>query len=304
MSAIQEVGDGIFLIDVWQFGRPNAGGVYLILGDPVALLESGTSISAPKILSALAELGVAREGVGWIFLTHVHLDHAGGAGALLPKLQNAMVVVHERGAKHLVDPSRLVASVKEAVGERFPFYGTAVPIPEECLFVAHDGDQFDLGRFAVRAIDTPGHAPHHLCFLEERTGVLFTGDAAGLHLNGSLLPATPPPSFNLAASRTSLEKLRTFAPNLLLYTHFGPGPADLILQYEKLLAAWVEAVRMALAQAHGDEAAAINQLLGGFGHALSHSPEGRPAADPLVREELAMSARGVIAYLQREGKAT
>jgi len=269
------------------------GGVYVIEADQVALVEAGTSLAKDRVLVALDELGIPREAVSWLFLTHIHLDHAGGAGALLPHLPGARVVVHPRGAKHLVNPSRLVESVRAAVGGRFSLYGEAVPIPEGRIHEAGDEDRFDLGGRTIIALDSPGHAPHHLCFLEETEGLLFTGDAAGLFYGGRLVPATVPPSFDLGASLSTLKRLYSLHPKILLYTHFGPrADRGALLEYGELLVWWVDTVKRALGQA-GEEQEAVEEVLGELGRA------GWPVGDPVVREDLAMSARGAMVYLHR-----
>lgn len=277
--------EGVYLLDVWQFGQPGTGGVYLLSGAEAALVEAGTSLAVPRILAGLEGVGIPREAVRWIFVTHVHLDHAGGAGALVRELPRAQVVVHPRGAKHLSDPSKLVASVREAVGDRFPLYGEAIPIPEERLFPAQDGERFTVGAHTLRAVFSPGHAPHHLCFLEEVKGLLFTGDAAGLYLEGRLYPATPPPSFDLAASLDTLARLQGLNPKALLYTHFGLRPgAEGLEKYGELLRWWVE-----LVEGEREEGAVLAEL----------ARQGWPVEDERVREDLLMSVRGVHMYLAR-----
>lgn len=290
MSFIQEVQPGLFLVDIDHFGEPGLGGAYvLVAGDEVALIDSGTSRAKDRILQALAELGLSPAQVRWIFLTHIHLDHAGGAGALLPKFPQATVVVHPRGAKHLADPSKLVASVKEATGPRFPFYGEAFPIPEERLHPADDGEVFPLRDLRVQAIHTPGHAPHHLCFFIPERGFLFTGDAVGLYIKGLLLPTTVPPSFDLAAALASLDKLNLLGPKILLFTHFGPGEPRLIHEYKELLLWWVERVRK---YKDVPEEEAISSILAEL------QKEGWPVG-PGVSGDWVMSVRGVLQYLRR-----
>lgn len=294
--SLREVHPGVWFLDVEQFGVSGQGGVYLLPGSPAAVVEAGTSLARDRILAALDELRVPRSEVGWMFLTHIHLDHAGGAGALLHELPAARVVVHGRGVRHLVDPSRLVASVKEAVRERFPLYGTAVPIPPDRLHAASDGEVFSGGGFRIQALDTPGHAPHHLCYFLHGERLLFTGDAAGLYLDGVLVPTTVPPSFDLELSLASLDRLRELKPRLLLYTHFGPGSPALLSQYADLLRAWVERVQR-LRAAHPREEDLVTAVL------AEAERDGLIPVGP-ARGDLAMSARGVVAYLaSREGRA-
>lgn len=294
--SLREVHPGVWLLDVAQFGVAGQGGIYILPGKPAALVEAGTSLARDRILQALDLLEIARHDVAWIFLTHIHLDHAGGAGELLAQLPRAKAVVHGRGMRHLVDPSRLVASVKEAVRDRFPLYGTAVPVPEDRLHAASDGEAFPTGSFRVQAVDAPGHAPHHLCYFAPEEKLLFTGDAVGLYLDGVLIPSTVPPSFDLETSLATLHRLASLQPARLLFTHFGPGSPDLLRQYADLLPAWVERVRR-LRTAHPAEDELVAALL------AEAERDGLIPSGP-ARGDLAMSARGALAYLrQREGTA-
>lgn len=293
--SLTEVHPGVWLLDTDQFGVPGQGGIYLLPRPPAALVEAGTSLGQGRILAALEALGVRREEVDWIFLTHIHLDHAGGAGALLKELPRARAVVHERGARHLADPSRLVASVREAVRDRFPLYGEAIPIPEERIHVARDGEAFPAGGDTIRAVETPGHAPHHLCYFLEGEKLLFTGDAAGLYLGGVLVPTTVPPSFDLELSLRSLDRMEALGPRLLLYTHFGLGDPRLLGEYKALLRRWVERVEAGW-RGGLDEAALVAEVVS------EAEREGLIPSGP-ARGDLAMSVRGVLAYLQaREGR--
>lgn len=296
MLHLTEVHPGIAFLDTDQFGVAGQGGVYILSGKPAALVEAGTSLAQERILTALDHLSISRHDVGWIFLTHIHLDHAGGAGGLLHEFPAARGVVHARGARHLLDPSRLVASVKEAVRERFPLYGTVSPIPEARLRVAQDGEVFPLGQFRIRAVDAPGHAPHHLCYFEEANRLLFSGDAVGLYLGGMLVPSTVPPSFDLDTSLATLRRLADLRPAQLLFTHFGPGSPDLLCSYPELLRAWVERVRR-LRRAHATEDEIVTAVL------REAEQERIIPCDP-ARGDLAMSARGVLAYLHQQGETT
>lgn len=294
---MERVERDVYLVDFGLFGRPRAGGIYVLSGEEAAVVEAGTSHAVPRVLEALEELGIPRTAVRWIFLTHVHLDHAGGAGLLVRELPRAQVVVHRRGAKHLADPARLLASVRQAVGDRFPLYGEAIPIPEERLHVAGDGETFEVGGHLVRAVDAPGHAPHHLCFFEEGKRLLFTGDAAGLYLGGRLYPATVPPSFDLELSLSTLERLAALGPNALCYTHFGLRPgARGLEEYARVLSDWLEVIREAWRggwDGGADLAGLEARLLAA----------GWPVRDPLVREDLWMSAKGALLYLKRREAA-
>lgn len=289
LEYVQKILPNLYLVDVEHFGEPGLGGAYLWVNEEAALFDTGTSLAKERILRALAWLEVPPERVRWIFLTHVHLDHAGGAGALFPHLPEAKIVVHARGAKHLLDPSKLLASTQSAVGARFRFYGTAWPIPAERLYVPQDEEILELGEHQVRILDTPGHAPHHLCFFLPKEGLLFTGDAVGLYIQERLLPTTVPPNFDLEASLHTLDRLESLGPKKLLFTHFGPGEPRLIGEYRKLLLSWVKRVER---YRHEPEEFAIPAILAELG------AQGWPVG-PGVSGDWSMSIRGVLLYLRR-----
>jgi glyoxylase-like metal-dependent hydrolase (beta-lactamase superfamily II) len=235
--------------------------------------------------------------------THVHLDHAGGAGPLAQACPNATVAVHERGAKHLIKPAYLVRSVREATGPMFHHYGEAVPIPRERLLELEGGEVISLGGgFKIRVLATPGHAPHHLCFFEERNRALFVGDAAGIYWPKAdrLLPTTPPPSFDLELSLRSLELLQGLGAKQLLYTHFGPHdrPVAMLRDYSRLLRAWVEEI-LKLKRGHKSDEAIKQSLLEKYGPLLEgyYEPE-------MVAHEIGMNAEGVLQYLGSSGRAS
>ncbi|MCR4404199.1 MAG: MBL fold metallo-hydrolase [Candidatus Acetothermia bacterium] len=289
---------GIYLVDTNQFGLEGYGAAYIVDAPVAAIVETGLSYSAPRILRALAELGLSPDEVGFILVSHVHLDHAGGAGPLAQACPNATVAAHERGAKHLVKPAYLVKSVRDATGPMFCHYGQAAPIPRERLLELEGGELFSLGEgFQIRAIATPGHAPHHLCFFEQKTRSLFTGDAAGIYWPEAdrLLPTTPPPSFDLERSLESVQLLRALKPERLLYTHFGEHdrPAAMLQTYAKLLQDWVEEIRSLRKQLRGD--GAVKQAL-----LEEYGPFLEGLYDPqMVEHEITMNAQGVLQYLDR-----
>jgi len=276
------------IIDTHQFERTHAGAAYHVHGRKHALIDSGTSLSAPYIQSALH--GVR---IDYIFVTHIHLDHAGGAGVLAHDSPHTTVVVHPRGARHLVDPTQLVASVRDSTGAMFSMYGQAVPIQQSQLHSASDGERFDLGDgVMIEAIYSPGHAPHHLCLFEHRARLLFVGDAAGSFHDGHLYCSTPPPAFNLDDSLRTVERLRSLGAERLFYAHFGPSDdADSRLaQYADLLPQWVAGI-----DKHRN-GRSVPELIDD----VLADPRLVPAAfDPVLRPELEMSIRGVLHYLER-----
>ncbi|MFO8034500.1 MAG: MBL fold metallo-hydrolase [Candidatus Bipolaricaulota bacterium] len=295
MVDIQRVDEGLWMLDVEQFGVTQYASVYLLAGDDPALVETGTSLEVGHVLAGLQAAGVSPGEIAWIFVTHVHLDHAGGAGTLLSHMPRARVVVHARGARYLQDPTKLLASVRQATGHMADKYGTAEPIPPERIVTPDDGDVFDLGERRLRAVDTPGHAPHHLCYFEEGAGWLFTGDAAGTWRKGMLLPTTPPPNFDLQTWLSTIERLETVHPKMILYTHFGANrEAQSALQsYRKVLADWVERVEGVWRGSGRDVEATVRALL--------EDPELQswPYNEHAPQAELEICVRGVVHYLNR-----
>ena len=224
MADIKEVAENIYQIDNGVYGVMGWGAVYLINEEGKALIDSGPTSSAPVVLEGMAQVGVKPEDINYIVATHIHLDHSGGAGFLLQKMPQAKVVVHQRGAKHLIDPSRLVASMVAVQGEETKrMFGEVVPVAESRLQVVGEGDKINLScEQVLHIIDAPGHAPHELCVRESRNNGIFTGDAGGMFLGeGISSPLTPPPSFDAEVYIKTIEKMADLEPSRLYVAHFG-----------------------------------------------------------------------------------
>jgi glyoxylase-like metal-dependent hydrolase (beta-lactamase superfamily II) len=243
---------------------------YLVEGPAPVLVETGSRSSLPTLLDALTGLGVGAEDLASVVVTHVHLDHAGGVGDVASAFPGATVYVHEKGARHLADPSRLVASAARVYGDLLDgLYGRLEPTPAERIRVLGDGDRLAIGPgHWLTAVDSPGHAKHHLGLHDSDSGVLFVGDAVGVRLPelGVLRPATPPPDFDLEQAVTSLRRFAARRPGALALAHYGllPGdPSASLAEAEDTLrrwagvaeAAWRQGrdVAGALADAFGDE---------------------------------------------------
>ncbi|TAL85466.1 MAG: MBL fold metallo-hydrolase [Rhodanobacter sp.] len=221
---------GIHTIDT-GFVRPQFDAAYLLVEKGRgAFIDCGTNHSVPRMLAALDACGLTAADVDWLILTHVHLDHAGGAGELIAQLPNAKLVVHPRGARHMIDPSKLWAGASavygEAVMERD--YGRLRPIPAERVIEAVDGHVVDLAGRLLRCIDTPGHAKHHLAIHDPRANVCFTGDVFGLSYRefdtargAFILPTTSPVQFDPDALHASIDRLVALKPAAMYLTHFN-----------------------------------------------------------------------------------
>jgi len=226
----EEVADGVYCIETGLY-RHGLAACYLVrAGERLAFVDTGTTNSVPGMLGVIADLGLAPESVEYVIPTHVHLDHAGGSGALMSRCPNARLVVHPNGAPHMIDPSRLAAGAAAVYGEEdfARYFGQLVPIPEERVIIADDGTEIDLNGRLLTFIDTPGHANHHGCVFDERTGGFFTGDTFGISYreldtsDGPLLFApTTPVAFDPDAWQESLDKILRFDPTAVFLTHYG-----------------------------------------------------------------------------------
>lgn len=230
VPAIIEPWQGIHTIDTAQV-RPRFAAAYLVVGEGRgAFVDCGTNHSVPHLLAELDRAGLVAEQVDWLILTHVHLDHAGGAGALLPHLPNARVVVHPRGARHMIDPSKLMAGATAVYGEELmrQAYGTLLPVPAERVLEAGDGFVVELAGRPLLCLDAPGHARHHIVIHDQRAGVFFSGDTFGISYRefdtdrgAFVFPTTTPVQFDPDDLHASIERMLSFHPVAMFPTHFG-----------------------------------------------------------------------------------
>ncbi|WP_045737688.1 MBL fold metallo-hydrolase [Xanthomonas sp. MUS 060] len=245
----------IHLVDT-GFQRAQFDAAYLMVEQGRgAFVDCGTSHAVPVLLHALECAGLAPDAVDWLILTHVHLDHAGGAGALLQQLPNARLLVHPRGASHMVNPARLIAGATAVYGEEemARSYGRIVPVPAERVVVAEEGHRLRLGARELLCIDTPGHARHHLCVWDARSRSWFTGDTFGLSYReldsargAFAIPTSSPVQFEPDAMRASIQRMLDYAPQTLYLTHYGPveGAATLAAELFEQLDAMVAIARV------------------------------------------------------------
>jgi len=226
MYNVEEVAENIYMIDDQLASIPKMGCVYLLNEERRALVDSGPTTSADAVLGGIKKIGIRPEDIDYIIVTHVHLDHAGGAGVLLGSMPKAQVIVHYKGARHLVNPARLIESTTEAHGKEMQTeYGEVVPIRMERVKSVHEGDVLRLSeRQVLRFIDAPGHASHELCIYESRNNGLFVGDSMGIRIFGDgevLLPVTPPPDLDPELCINTLERLMELNATKIYFAHFG-----------------------------------------------------------------------------------
>ena len=304
--------DGIVTIDT-GFQRPDFDAAYLIVENGRgAFVDCGTQHSIPAMLAALVGQGLSPAQVDWLILTHVHLDHAGGAGALMRQLPNARLAVHPRGAPHMIDPTRLVAGATAVYGEdeMARSYGQIVPVDAERVRVLEDGDTIELAGRTLLCIDTPGHARHHLCVWDERSRSWFTGDTFGLsyrefdNADGApfVIPTTSPVQFEPEPLKASIRAMLARDPKSMYLTHYGR-----VGDVERLARDLIEQVdaMVALAQSVADQPDRHERLVAALldlyaGRARAHgSPLTRDQIAGLLAVDVELNAQGLEVWLDR-----
>jgi glyoxylase-like metal-dependent hydrolase (beta-lactamase superfamily II) len=250
---VTPLGHEVFQIDTRMAGYEGITAGYLIRSDRPCLVETGTAPSAPVVRDALARLGIGADDLATVVVTHVHLDHAGGAGDIAAMYPGAQIVVHQRGARHLADPSKLMASARLVYGDALDrFFGVLAPVPADRIVALDDTGTVDLG--GGRRLDSyysPGHAKHHVGLIDSANGDLYTGDAAGVYIpdTGDLRPATPPPDFDLEVALGTVRRFAELQPSRLLFSHYGPvtDVAQTLDRSAEEIRVWVEETRRARA---------------------------------------------------------
>jgi glyoxylase-like metal-dependent hydrolase (beta-lactamase superfamily II) len=315
-SFVEDLGHGVFAIDT-GFHRPRYDAAFLVIdGGRAAFIDTGTNFALPRHLAALEALGLARDAVDFVIPTHVHLDHAGGAGALMRELPHATLIVHPRGQRHMIEPDALyqgaLAVYGQAVMDRD--YGTLVPVPAERTRATHDGMDLMLGARRLHFIDTPGHARHHHCIWDQRTRGWFTGDTFGISYRefdvaqrGSWIsPSSVPTQFEPEPLRGSVQRLLSFEPACMYLTHYArvDDVPRLAAHFLALLDATV-AIGVRCAGATDRHRRLCDELRALYARSLAeHGIEPTPAVLDLVAVDVELNAQGVGVWLDREAKRT
>ena len=244
-----KVSERVYLLDTYALGQAGTVGAYLVKGPKPALVDCGYASSYQSVLAGLAEVGVMPTDVRYLIPTHVHLDHAGAAGRLIKEMPNAEVIAHERSTPHLVDPTRLVESSTMVFGKAtVELYGVPEPISAERIISVGKEYHLDLGDgMTATLMHAPGHAPHQVSVMLDRTKTLLTADAVGIVYPGmkAMIPTTPPPSFKPDELAATIGNIRQTTPTELLVPHFGKR-SDVDWVFDKtveLVRAWVEQVK-------------------------------------------------------------
>lgn len=270
----RDFGNGIYAFDS-GYVRPALAAIHAIVADGrVAFVDTGTNDSLPNALEALSRLGLSADAVDYVILTHIHLDHAGGAGRMMAAFPNAQLVVHPRGARHMAEPAKLVAGVTAVYGEDYVrrVYGKILPVSAARMVEAPDGHVVALAGRELLCIDTPGHARHHICVVDRKTGGIFSGDMFGLSYRehdvdgrAFIFPTTTPSQFEPKAMHASIDRLLAFSPEAIYLTHYSrvENVQKLGADLHRRLSAMTD-MALAVRHAGGERHTRLKQALAAF----------------------------------------
>ncbi|MEM3640872.1 MAG: MBL fold metallo-hydrolase [Candidatus Bathyarchaeia archaeon] len=301
--SVSKLDEHIFIIDVKVAGIQHFIASYALVGENVAIVETGPTSSIQNLVCGLTNLGIKPADVSYIAVSHIHLDHGGGVGTLVKHFPKAKVIVHEKGAPHHANPEILLQQSKIILGELAEIYGEPEPVPADQIIAAKDGMTFKIGKgIELRAVETLGHASHHLSYYEPLSNGIFVGDAAGIYLSDIdvIVPTTPSP-FRLDMALTSLKKLADLKPSVLYYTHFGKAKNAM----EKLRACadqlrlWASIVRQALDK--GEDLEEIGGRIAENDRAIKKALEYIKVHKALSETVLKTSVLGVVEFVKNFG---
>jgi len=306
--------DGIFAVDA-EYVRPGYAAVHIIQHNGrAAFVDTGTNYSVPHLLAALDELGIARESVDYVLLTHVHMDHAGGAGLLIQELPTARLLVHPRGLPHMVDPSKLVAASQAVYGEdEFRrLYGDVLPVAHDRIVSVPDGYRCDLGGRELELIHTPGHALHHYAVVDRAHAVIFSGDTFGISYRALdtpqgpfILPTSSPSQFDPDQLISSIDRIMSYVPDSMYLMHYSrvTGTPRLAAMLKSQIREFVRIAREceSLPDAHNAVRAAMMELwlklLQQQGSTLAVEEVSK-----WLETDLELNAQGLLIWFRRQQK--
>ena len=307
--------NGIYAIDA-EYVRPMLDAVHLVVHEGrTAFVETGTSRSVPQLLAALDSLGLSRDAVDWVFITHVHLDHAGGAGQLMQALPNAKAVLHPRGAPHMIDPRKLIdASIAVYGAVAFAkLYGEIIPIASERVVSTEPGQRFSLAGREFEILHTPGHAMHHQVFFDHHAKAVFTGDTFGLSYRefdvdgrAFAFPTTTPTQFDPDQLIDSIHRILALQPQAAYFTHYGEvrDLPRLAIALERMTRAFAEAAKVEAAMSD-TERGLRERLLERISQILHLELQAHGCAlapqriDELLGLDIGLNVDGLVAWLAR-----
>lgn len=244
----EEVAPGIYEVETYYLNKRKFACCYLLEDEgEAAVIETNTNNAVPYILGAIDKVGLDKKQVKYVIVTHIHLDHAGGTGELMKHLPGAKLVLHPRGKRHMINPEKLIESVKQVYGEEKykEYYGEILPVEKKRVITAADGETIKVGSRELLMLDTPGHARHHIIIFDKKTGSVFSGDAFGIgypryypEKPGLVFPSTSPTQFDPEAALETLGRIVELNPSRILRTHFGA--VENIGENVRELSEWIE----------------------------------------------------------------
>jgi glyoxylase-like metal-dependent hydrolase (beta-lactamase superfamily II) len=301
--------DGITAVDT-EYVRPQMDASHIVgAGGRAAIIDTGPNTAVPLILAALAELGIERDAVEYLFLTHVHLDHAGGAGQLMRELPRATAVVHPRGAPHMIDPSKLIAGTRAVYGDELysRLYGEILPVARERISIAQDGQRFELADRVFECVHTPGHALHHQAIVDHGAVSIFSGDTFGLSYREFdtdkgpwIMPTTTPTQFDPGQLKASIVRLMQYRPRRVYLTHYSE-----VGQCARLANDMYEAIDdfVRIARGAGLDLARMQFELRKWAHSSLRDHGCKmdiDSIDAILNKDYELNAAGLAAWLKRE----
>jgi hydroxyacylglutathione hydrolase len=311
MQGVNAFGHGIYAVDSGYTGSGVAAIHLIEEGGRAALVDTGNNAALVHVEQALAETGLSPESVDYVLLTHIHLDHAGGAGAFMQAFPNARLVVHPRGARHMIEPSKLFAGVSAVYGpERAKaLYGELIPVPAERVVEATDGLELSLAGRTIRVFDTPGHARHHVCYFDTASRSFFTGDTFGLSYRQldvagrpSIFPTTTPVQFEPDAMHASVARMEAEQPTAMYLTHYAQvtDVPRLAADLHRLIDAHVAIAELHAAAGDGRKALIENDIWELVGSEARRQGWTLPEAEwrKLLALDVELNAQGLDVWLQ------
>ncbi|MFJ8065754.1 MBL fold metallo-hydrolase [Psychrobacillus sp. NPDC096426] len=305
-----QLNERICLIDGHDLDMTERTGIFVILEEEITIVETSASPSIKYVKEGLKDLGISLDEVKYIIVTHIHLDHAGGAGLLLKECPNAKVVVHPKGARHLADPSRLIAGAKAVYGDKFAeLFEPIVPIDNERLLIKNEGDKLRIGpNCQLEFLDTPGHAKHHFSIFDPVSNGMFTGDTVGVrypqlvpdnvHL---FLPSTSPNQFDPDAMHQAIDRMQNMELDSIYFGHYGTTnmPDEVYRQVSSWLEVYVNEAKTIYIEQQGYEVLAerllslVREHLRGLGISDDHE------VYSILQLDTEVSAMGLLDYLSK-----
>lgn len=306
----KQLNERVFIIDGHDLNVEERTGTYVLMEEQLTLIDTSASPSVPYIKEGLQEMGLSLAQVKYIIVTHIHLDHAGGAGLLLQECPDAKVVVHPKGARHLADPSRLIAGAKMVYGDKFePLFDPIVPIPEDRLLIRTEGDHLEIGPDCLLEFwDTPGHAKHHFSIVHPGSNGIFAGDTVGIRYEqlakdgiAFYLPSTSPNQFDPEAMQAAIERIRNACFDAIYFGHYSMSqePGEALDQVEGWLRIFVEEAEAVKAAEGGPEQLA-EKLTGRIkAHLLDLGVREDHNVFELIRLDLDVSSMGLMESISK-----